>query len=128
MPIEVTWYNAKEKILLWTVGESWTIEEYYEAFAQTKALMKDVEQPAYAVVDATELLSRPRMGLMSHFIKVLREVELELLIYVRRNDSPPIIQKLLSLIVQSSQGLKVKRLQFATSMIEAMDQITRATV
>jgi len=128
MPIQVSWYNQQEKILLWTVGETWTLDEYYEAFYETKALLALVEQPTYAIVDATRLESRPRVGLMSHFLKVLKDVDLELLIYVRDSNHPQLVQQLLNLIVQSNRTTKVKQVQFASSMKDALDAIPLISV
>lgn len=127
MPINVSWHSQDDKILLWTVGDSWNLEEYYQAFNQTQAMLKDVEQPIYAVVDATNLVNRPRVGLMGHFLKVLREVELDTLIYVRRGDSPPLIQKLLNLIALSP-SIKVKHINFTLTVEEAFRHIHRASI
>ncbi|GEM_PF-3591837 len=125
MPIDVTWHSRDDKILLWTIGETWELDEYYQAFNLTKVMLEGVEQPAYAIVDATSLVHRPRAGLMGHFLKVLRDVELEMLIYVRRKDSPPLVQKLLGLVVRSP-SIKVRRIHFTLTVDDALMHIYRA--
>jgi len=127
MPIDVSWYDRADKILLWKIGETWDLDEYYQAVEQTKTLLAEVDQPAYTIVDATDLVHRPRTGLMSHFLKVLREIELDLLIYVRSKQSPPLVEKLLNLLVRSS-SIRVKQIAFATTMEDAVRQILRLQV
>jgi len=127
MPIDVTWHDRDDKILLWTIGETWELDEYYQAVNLTQTMLKDVENPRYAIVDATALVHRPRPGLMGHFLKVLREVELETLVYVRRGDSPPLVEKLLNLVMRSP-SLKVKQIHFTLSVDEAVRYIHRSIV
>lgn len=119
MSIDVSWYDQKSNIVLWKIGETWTIDDYDQACKQTEVQLLSSDQPAAMIIDATAPIERPRMGLMSRLLKALSGGELEILVYVREKNDPPLVPQLLNLLMRTNRSIKIKQLKFMSSVQDA---------
>lgn len=111
MPISVAWYD--QTTILWKIGESWTVDEFYTALDATHTLLAAHDGPAITLVDATRTRQRPQTNLMPHFRAALRDTRLDLLVYVHSMIGSRLIEVLIDMVLKFTPNVGVKKVRFA---------------
>lgn len=120
MSIEVQWFNQNNEIILWKVGRSWTIEDFYAAHTQTEAMIKALDYPVSAIVDASDVEKRPPDNLLPHFKAILSETHIHTLVYVSSKTSPLVVETLLNVLIKVNPDIQVHNLRIVRSRREAL--------
>ncbi len=73
MSINVTWDNTEHTIVRWEFNGAWDWDEFYDAFAQSKALVQSSSDPSVAVIcDLRRSAGLPEQ-FMAHYPHVHRD-------------------------------------------------------
>jgi len=121
MPITVTRYD--HTTILWTIGESWTVDEFYAALDETQVLLADQDGPAFTLVDATRTRQRPQTNLMPHFRNALKDTQLDLLVYIHAVVGSRLIEVLIDMVLKFTPNLGVKKVRFARTFADGLQVI-----
>ena len=120
MPITVSWHDDEENILIWQVEGNWTIEEFYSAVTDTRALSEQSPGGNHVIVNASAMASRPRGNLLPHFRNALANVKLEMVVYVKARGGSKFIEILVNMVFRTTTKLGVKRFRYAKTVEEAV--------
>lgn len=126
MPIEVHYLDEVQPILLWEVGTSWTIEEFYDAHEQTQRLIGECDT-ASVIVDARQVVSRPKLNILPHFKHVLSHTNLTYMVYVGNRANSRLIETFINIVLHMNPQLTVKQVRFARSLEEAQQIVQAVT-
>jgi hypothetical protein len=124
MQIDVEWYDEAQHILLWLVEESWTIDDFYEAFEETQHLTQPLKGAASVIVDARRVTGRPRDNLIAHFRYALTHANLRHVVYLRDQSGGLFIQMLVNAVFHIYPHIGVDHFHFARTFDEALALIT----
>jgi hypothetical protein len=128
MPITVSWYDDERNILTWQVEGNWTIEEFYSAVTDTRALSLESPHQNHVIVNASAMASRPRGNLLPHFRNALASIELETVVYVKARGGSKFIEILVNMVFRTNSKLGVKHFRYAKTVEDAVALLEIAPV
>lgn len=123
MGIDVTWHDEDQHILIWSIEEKWTVDEFYRAFEDTQHLTQPLNGAASVIVDARRVTGRPRDNLLAHFRYALTRANLRHVVYLRDRSGGAFIQMLVNAVLRIYPGIGVDEFHFVRSLQEAMQLI-----
>jgi hypothetical protein len=123
MTIDVKWFDEAQHILLWDITESWTVDDFYEAFEETQQRTRPLNGQASVIVDARRVTGRPRDNLITHFRHALTHANLRQVVYLRDRSGGLFIQMLVNAVFRIYPNIGVDQFQFARTLDEAVDLI-----
>lgn len=72
MTISVTWYNVERTILLQTIADHWTLDDYYALSSQTNTLLSSIDYPVDLIADLGGVRTVP-----TNIVSALRRSEVK---------------------------------------------------
>ena len=111
--------QCEDGVIYWAAGPELTVSDLYAAQAQTCCLLARYPQRRSLLINATGVDRYPRANLVPPFQRLLRDTDLDLLVYVHSRQDSTLIELVVNLACRLTPVLSVRQIHFAQTLFEA---------